>query len=244
MHKIWKYECRRLIWNKYFIGLLFINGLYAWYILTTDIVAGVAYTAPFSPWSFGAYLGKVLPISILTVFFLLTFFYSKKEKQVQVLTSAVPLSPIHFALIRSGAVAVCFILISTLLMGLGFCFYVSFFDYWNFAALLYPALLILPPCFVFALGIGLLAGRMHSGLLYALMLIALAVGLSGLSGAFDFFGAGYFSTYPMALPVVADGEPVFAVGAGFWIARGLYLAIGGLLFAIGIRASLRKARKA
>lgn len=244
MRKLWKYELRRLVWNKFFIGLLVINGLYAWYILTTDIVAGVAYTAPFSCWSFGAYLGKVLPISILTVFFLLTFFYSKKEKQVQVLTGATPLSPIRYALIRSGAVAVCFLLISTLAVGLGLCFYASFFDYWNFAAFFYPALLILPPCFVFALGVGLLAGRIHAGLLYVLMLITLAVGLTGLSGAFDFFGAGYFSTYPIGLPVVAGGEPAFAVGAGFWIARVFYLAIGGLLFAIGIRASLRKARKA
>lgn len=244
MSKILKYELRRLIWNKFFIGLLIINGIYAWYILTSDIIAGVAYTAPFSPWSFGTYLAKVMPIVILTILFLLTFYYSKKEKQVEVLTTATPVNPISYTLIRCCAIAICFLIIYILIIGLSLYFYISFFDYWNFASFILPALLILLPCFAFALGIGNLVGRIHPGLLYTLMLITLAVGFVGIYGDFDFFGGGYFSNYPMSLPLGADGEPAFAVGVGFWVARLFYLIIGGLLFAISVSASRRKARNA
>ena len=244
MGKIFKYELRRLILNKFFIGLLLINAVYAWHILTTDTIAGIAYSAPFSPWSFGAYLGATMPFAILTVFFLLTVYYSKKEKQVAVLTSATPVAPLRYALVRSGAAAVCFLLIMTVIIGLSVYFYISFFDYSAFMEFIIPALVIPLPCFVFALGIGHLAGRIHPILLYVLMIVVMTAGFTVNDSSFDFFGNGYFSSYPKHLPVNTDGEPLFTPEAIFWAARFMYLTIGAMLLTIGIGFAKRKARKA
>lgn len=244
MNKIFRYELRRLIWNKYFIGLLVINCIYAWYILTTETIAGVAYTAPFSLWSFGAYLASVLPLSVITVLFLLSAYYSKKEKQVEILTTATPVNKAHYALVRNGAVTVCFLIISTIMFILGIYFYISYFDYGNFILYLLPFVMLVLPCLLFTLGIGHLAGRIHQGLLYVLMVIALVLGFVRFSGNFDFFGYWYFGSYPLSLPVGADGEPTFTVTTGFWAARLIYLAVGGILLTLGINAGQRKARKA
>jgi len=244
LNKIFKYELRRLLWNKFFIGLLLINGLYAWFVLTGDIIAGVAYTAPFSPWSFGAYLAKTMPITVLTVLFLLTFYYAKKEKRVEVLTGATPVNPVRYSLVRSGAIATAFLILVALLLGLSLYFYASILDYWHVTPFILPALLVLPPCLIFALGAGHLAGRLHVGLLYVLMLAVLLVGFGGIGGAFDPFGGGYFSVYPLSLPAGADGDPAFTLSAGFLIARAVYLGVGGGLFLMGIGAARKKATTA
>jgi hypothetical protein len=218
--------------------------MYAWYLLHGDIIAGVAYTAPFSPWCFGIFLAKTLSISTLTILFLLTIYHSKKEKKVETLTTATPVNPIHYALIRCGAISICFLIINVLVIGLSVYFYISIFDYWNFTVFILPTLMILLPCFVFTMGLSYLVGRIHQGALYALIPITLIVGFSGINSIFDFFGAGYFSNYPITLPVGADGEPAFIVSTGFWLARLIYLIAGVILLAIAISSSKRKACKA
>lgn len=242
--KIFRYELRRLIWNKIFIGLLIINSAFSWYILSTATIAGTAYTAPFSQWSFSAYLALAMPLTILTVLFLISVYYSKQEKQVEVLTSATPVNPVHYALIRSCVIAIGFLILCIVLLGLSCFFYIFFFNYWNFTAFILPALMIILPCFVFSLGIGHIAGRIHPGLLYALMLVVLIVGFAGIGGDFDFFGQGYFNSYPLTLPVGRDGEPAFAVSCGFLIARALYLIVGGILLTIHLKGFRHKINKA
>jgi hypothetical protein len=182
-----------------------------------------------------------MPISILTVMFLLSLYYSKKEKHTQTLTSATPVSQSFYLLIRSAAVAVCFLIICTVIIALSFYFYIVSFDYRNFAAFAVPALLILPPCFIFALGLGHLAGGVHLSLLYILMLVSLAFVFVGNGGSFDFFGAGYFNSYPLTLPAGADGEPSFALSAGFQTARVIYFLLGVVLLAL-VHCSFLKGR--
>ena len=244
MNKIFRYELRRLVWNKFFIGLLIINGIYAWYVLTTETIAGVAYTAPFSLWSFGAYVASTLPISILTVLVLISVYYSKKERQLEILTTATPVNKVHYALVKSAAVTICFLMICVVIFGLGICFYISVFHYRNFIPFLLPSGMIILPCLLFTLGVGHLAGRVHQGLLYMLMIIALVVGFAGFGGNFDFFGNWYFSSYPISLPVGKDGEPAFIVTTGFCIARLVYFVIGGVLLTISICTQHRKSKKA
>lgn len=244
MSRILKYELRRLIWNKFFWGLLIINGAYAWYILATDIIAGVSYTAPFSQWSYGAFLASVMPISVLTLLFMLSFYFTKREKQVEILTSTTPVNPIHYTLVRCTVVAICFLVICTVICGMSIYFYISIFNYSNFSAFFLPAAIIIVPCFIFSIGAGFLAGRIHQGFLYVLMFIALAVGFAGAGGSFDFFGGSYFRAYPITLPVGMDGEPVFTVSAFFWVARIGYVTLGIILLIIGLYSQKQKAKRA
>ena len=65
MIKIFRCECRRLLCNKFFIGLLAVLLFYAGQVFYAVALPGVAHTAPFSPWSFGAYLGRLLPLCLL-----------------------------------------------------------------------------------------------------------------------------------------------------------------------------------
>ena len=70
MGKIFRYECRRLLWNKFFIGLAVVLLLYGALVLHGVTILGVAHTAPFSPWSFGDYLSRMLPLLWIGMLFL------------------------------------------------------------------------------------------------------------------------------------------------------------------------------
>ena len=237
MIRIFKYETKRLLLNKFFIGLCVINCAFAWYTLTSGTIAGIAHTAPFSPWSFGAYLASVMPISILTVLFLLGFFYSKKEKQTAALTAAAPVDPARYALIRLAVAALGFVFICTLTAAMCIIFYAIFFNYWDFSVFLLPALLTILPCFVFFLGAGNLLGRIHTGLLYGLMLITFAMSFIPMSGALSFigvFGGNFYAAFPLSLPPGADGDPAFTLSAAFLVMRAVYFALGACFFAISV----------
>ena len=90
MIKIFCCECRRLLCNKFFIGLLAVLLFYAGQVFYAVALPGVAHTAPFSPWSFGAYLGRLLPLVWVGALFFLTFFTSARERRAAVLTAATP----------------------------------------------------------------------------------------------------------------------------------------------------------
>lgn len=244
MNRVFYYELKRLIFSRTYIGLFIINGVFAWYLLTSDIIAGIACTAPFSVWSFGAYLGKVMPICILAVLFLLSCYYSKKQKSVETLTAQTPVSPGQFLVIRGVALLACFLLLCILVIGLALFFYIRFFGVYQFLDFLLPAILVLPSCFIFAVGIGLLAGRIHQVLLYLVMFIFFALGVSSVSGDFDYFGTGYFVNKPLSLPVDAFGEPAFYVSMAFGFTRLLYFVAGLAFFMISVSLSGKKARKA
>lgn len=232
MIKVFGYELKRLLTSGLFIAMLIVNAVFAWYILTTDIIAGIAYTAPFSVWSSCAYVGKTLPLSIITVLLLQAGYYGKQQKRVEILTSAAPVTHARTLMIRTAALGVCFLVICLVDGLLGAVFYVAFFGYYGFGAFILPALLEIIPCFVFSAGIGHLAGRIHQGLVYALLPIVFIAGFLGAAGAFDLFGGGFFSAYPLTLPVGADGEPRFVMNSAWLLARFIYLVAGAAILIV------------
>ncbi len=226
MSKIFYYELKRMLLSKLFIGMLIVNGVFAWYVLKTDIIAGIAYTAPFSVWSYCAYLGKVMPIAIIAVLLLLSGYYGKKQKQVEILTMAVPVTQTEQMMIRTAVMGSCFAIICIMLAIIAMIFYIRFFGFGGFGSFILPAFFIILPCFVFSVGIGQLFGRFHQSLIYFLMLIVFVAGFYGVQNTFDFFCAGYFSAYPLTLPVSNNGEPEFAIDIKFGVSRLIYLASG------------------
>ena len=201
-----------------------------------------AYNAPCYVWSFCAYLGKTLPLAMITVLLLLANYYSRQQKQVEILTSATPVTSFCQTMIRTLAAGICFVIIYFVVIALALLFYVSFFRFHDFAAFILPSVLLLLPCFLFFAGLGQLLGSIHQSLIYVLMMLAFA--FNGLPNAFDFFGAGYFSTFPLSLPVSIDGEPAFKIGVPFIIIRLLYLMIGITCIYLTTTILSRKSRKA
>lgn len=103
MRKIFLYECKRLLWNKFFAGLVLVLLFYGWQVLRRVTILGVSHTAPFSPWSFGDFLSRMLPLLWIGALFFLTFFTSEKARRAAVLTDAAPLLPRRYALARCAA---------------------------------------------------------------------------------------------------------------------------------------------
>ena len=240
MTKIFKYELRRMLLSKFFLALVLINSVFAWYTLTTETVLGVAFTAPFSPWSFGAYLSGVMPIANLTALFLLSNYYSKNAKQVAILTSATPVDPVKYMLIQSGVVVLGFLLLCIVAVGLSVYFYASLFGYTNFAVFILPAIVTVLPSFIFFMGLGHWAGNVRPWLLFALIPVSFALGSVQYPVVLDFFGGGYFSSFPLTLPVGADGEPAFVFSRVFLATRVVYTVVGGGLWVVGLRFARRK----
>ena len=161
MVKIFRYECKRLLWNKFFFGILAVTLFYGWQVLTGASILGVSHTAPFSPWTFGDYLSRLLPLLWIGVLFFLTFFTSGAERRAAVLTAATPVRPWQYALARLGAALTGTVLQSLAVLLLSAVFYARMFRWYSWGSLFLPAAISLIPAQVFALGSGWLLGRLR-----------------------------------------------------------------------------------
>ena len=154
MTKIFSCECRRLLCNKFFIGLLAVLLFYAGQVFYLAVLPGVAHTAPFSPWSFGVYLGRLLPLLWVGALFFLTFFTSARERRAAVLTAATPADPRRYALTRCAAALVGTALLCLAALALAAVCYARLFGWYGWGTLVLPTLVTLAPPLVFALGSG------------------------------------------------------------------------------------------
>ena len=227
MAKIIRYECRRLLWNKFFVGLVLVLLFYGWQILTGATILGVAHTAPFSPWSFGDYLSRALPLLWIGALFFMTFFTSGKARRTAALTGAAPMSPRRYALARCAAALAGTALLALACLAEAAVFYGCYFGWYGWGELLVPALITLVPPLVFALGSGFLLGRLRSWLLYLWMLVPFVCLALPLPESLSLWNGSFFSRYPLA----ADSlDPAFALPTAVLLVQVLLFAVGvGLL---------------
>lgn len=240
MNKLFKYELRRLLINKFFFGLLAVAALYGWHLMRDVVILGVSNTAPFSGWSYGTFLASVLPILLVAMLFFVSFLYSDQERKVRTLTEATPIDPVRFGFLRCGAMIVGFLLIAVVPVGLSLWFYAVNFRFTNFGGFVLPAMITLVPAMIFTLGLGMAAGRLRPSLVYVLMLVVLLLGYFPLPYAVDLFGSNFFQGFPLKIPMGADMEPAFTVPAGVWIGKISYMLIGIVLAWVGLRDARRR----
>lgn len=227
MRKIFHYELRRLLLNKLFIGILAVSLVYGGLTLTTATILGTANTAPFSPWSFGEYLSRLLPMICLGELFFLTFFTSRQEQQAAVITQATPVPQRKYAAVRCGAVLLGTAVLALCVVGLCWGFYLRLFHWTGFSELLAPLVLTLLPAVVFCLGLGWALGRVHPSLVYVLMAAVFLLSWAPLPQALGFSLGSFFTDYPRTLGVL---DPAFSVPASVLCGRAAYLLIGGAAF--------------
>ena len=245
--RIFWYELKRLIFNRLFLALIIITGLYSYMTLSREIILGIAFTAPFSPWSFGTYLAGVLPLLILTLLFFITFMYSNHEKLIRQLTFATPVDTFKLGLVKCASFATGFLIISLFVALLGMAFFAILFRFYHFSDFFIPIIITLIPAMLFALGAGLLLGSKNAYLLYVLMVAALLLGfLPGflprfmpVPAFFDLFGSSLFCTYPLTLPLGLDGEPAFTLPISFVLGRLFFSAAGALMILFGLKRYAR-----
>ena len=235
MSRIFWYELKRLIFNRLFLALLTITVVYSYITLTGEIILGIAFTAPFSPWSYGAYIANLLPLLIATLLFFMTFMYSNHEKQVRQLTFATPVNPFKLGLVKVSAMAAGFLVISLFVIALSMGFYAVLFRFYRFSDFILPIVATLIPCLLFILGAGLLLGGINANTLYVLMIAALLQGILPPAAFLDLYGSRLFSTYPLALPIGLDGEPSFSLPVSFILGRIFFSATGVLMALLGLK---------
>ena len=210
MGKIFQYECRRLLWNKFFGGLLLVLQFYGWQVLSRMTILGVSHTAPFSPWSFGDFLSRMVPLLWIGSLFFLTFFTSGKARRAAVLTDAAPMEPRRYALARCGAALAGTALLALAALAEAAVFYGWYFGWYGWIELIAPALVTLFPPLAFALGSGWLLGRVRPWLLYVWMPLPFVLALLPLPEALELWNGSFFTQYPLTLGTL---DPAFSLPA-------------------------------
>ena len=246
MRKIFRYECRRLLLNKFFAGLVLVLLAYGAMVLESATILGVSHTAPFSPWSFGDYLSRMLPLLWVGAAFFLTFFTSGRARRAMALTDAAPMDARRYAWARCAAA-----LAGTALMALcclleAAVFYGRYFGWYAWGSLLLPALATLAPALVFALGCGWLLARIRPWLLYPWMLLPFAVSALPLPEALGLWNGSLFTALPLTLGTL---DPAFTLPAAAVTAQLALLACGAIALFVrpkrpGIGSAARRSAEA
>lgn len=228
MRKIFFYECRRLLCNKFFLGLLLVILFYGWQVLNCVTIFGIAHTAPYSPWSFGDYLCRMLPLLWMGALFFLTFFTSRAEARRAVLTAATPVKPFIYGMVRCAAALLGTLVIAGVVVALALVFYGRMFQWYDWRSLLLPSLITLVPPLVFALGSGWMLGRLRSWLLFPWMLIPVVWIALPLPDSFGLVTGSAFAERPLALDTL---DPAFSLSQETIICQcALFFAGVALLF--------------
>lgn len=226
MIKIFLYECKRLIFNKFFFGILFVLLFYGWQVLSNTTILGVSHTAPFSAWSFGDYLSRMLPLLWIGALFFLTFFTSAKARRAAVLTDATQTSPRRYALARCGAALSGTVLLTLACLVEAAVFYGRYFGWYAWGELLVPALVTLVPPLVFALGSGWLLGRIRPWLIYVWMAVPFVCMALPLPETMGLWNGSFFAEYPLTLGIL---DPAFSLPVSVVLAQCILLTCGILL---------------
>lgn len=226
MGKIFLYECKRLLCNKFFIGLLLVSLFYGWQVLNRVTLFGVSHTAPFSPWSFGDYLCRMMPLLWMGALFFLTFFISKAEARRAALTAATPVKPGVYGLVRCCAALVGTVLLVFAVIVLAVTFYGNMFQWYEWQSLLFPAMITLVPSLIFALGSGWLLGHFRSWLLFVWMLLPLVMMALPMPEWLGLLDGSIFVERPLAMNTL---DPAFSLPQGTIIFQCVLLLTGVVL---------------
>lgn len=229
------YELKRAVCSWLFFVMLSADAAYGWYVLTTDIIRGAAYTSPFSVWSFCTFTGKMLPLEVIIILLTEAHYYSIKQKKTEVLIMTAPVSSAQVMFMRSSVLFICFIILTAVTCTAAFVFYACFFGYYEFYVFIVPLMCMILPCFLFISALGHLIGRIHQWLIFLVIFLIFAAGLIHISNQFDLFSSGFFSDYPLTLPANADGEPDFCFDSLWLGARGFYVFAGIAFTVINIK---------
>ena len=127
MGKIYLYELRRTVRSKFFWGLLAVCLFFGWNTLKTATIRGAAHTAPFSPWSFGAYLSRLLPLLGVALLFFQWNQCNEKSRRFWILTDSTPVPPGRYLLVKCAAAVTAWLLLALSVTALGIVFLTALF---------------------------------------------------------------------------------------------------------------------
>ncbi len=225
MGKIYQYECKRLLWNHFFFGMAAIFLFYGWQVLQSVTVLGISHTAPFSAWSFGDYLSRMIPLLWIGALFFLTFFTSPKARRAAILTDATPAIPRRYRAARCAAALTGIFLLTFAILAEAALFYGLYFKWYAWGTLALPALITLVPSMLFVLGSGWFLGQFRPWLVYCWMPFPFLCRFLPLPDALGIWNGSFFSEYPLSLGAV---DPAFRLPFSVLLPQ-CFLLISGVL---------------
>lgn len=243
--KIYLYELRRALLSKTTLFLMVLAAAYAAYLFKTQVLFGVAGTAPFSQWSFLQYLFQLLPLLATIILLFVSKLYAPAEKNTRKIIAATPFSPSLYFYIRLAVFVTLYLLAAGVTIGICFLFYGAVLGYTAFHTLAFCILLALLPQLFLILGLGLFLGQINHNLPLALIATLFIVSAVGIAPPYyaDFMGYSIMSIPARAIPT--NGHIPFDVPAEYLGSRIVFCLIGIALIAISGRSysSLKKSRK-
>lgn len=209
MRKIFLYECKRLLWNKFFAGLVLVLLFYGWQVLRRVTILGVSHTAPFSPLELRGLSEPDAPLLWIGALFFLTSSPRKSPTGSSAHRRGSP-SPRRYALARCAAALTGTALLALACISEAACFYGIYFGWYGWSGLVFPTLVTLVPPLVFALGSGWLLGMLRPWLLYVWMLVSPVCLALPLPESLGLWNGRLFAQYPLSPGDTGPG--VYAAG--------------------------------
>lgn len=229
--KIWGYEARRILTARVYTFVLFVTALYALFLIKNDVLRGTGGTAPFSQWSFCAYLLALSPLLCAIVLFYVGQLFGKTERDANTLMRAAPFSQSRYLLLKVLAILAAWLLAMLVVCAVCFAFYGAVFGYYAYGRLAVCVLLVSVPQFAFFTGTGLWLGRVRGNLCYVLLaaLFFVAMVKPVPPAMLDPIG---FSLLAPALRAIPDkGVIPFVIPPVFLASRAIFVLLGaGLIW--------------
>lgn len=223
MNKIIRYELHRMVCSKIFAGMALVLVWYGWQVLNGVTILGVAYTAPFSPWSFGAYLCSLMPLLSLSFLFFLWETCSGPAKRVEILAAATGFGHGKLMFAKGCAAALAWLILAAGVSLLGTGFLLNLFgSSAPVGGLMAAAVLVLAPVLLFFMGFGLLAGRYRTSLVFLIIPAVIFFVAAPLPMEAQLFCRTFFNEWPKGLGL----DPEFFVPGPFLAGRILFGAAG------------------
>lgn len=227
MFNIYKYECKHYLTDKMFLILAVITVFYCRFILDSEIILGIADTAPYSPWSFGGYIGMLLPFAFACLLSLFAIACSSDQRMAEQIIDAAPVSHLQRTLRRLGAIYTGFVLLMLLILFIGGWFYLRIFGLITPVQWIAPLVYAVFPALLMVTGIAMQIGRFGTGGIYTLLVVLLLYGLfagnASLPFYLDLFGSSFFQHYPR---IVNGMDPAFSVPSAALFSRLMFSVIG------------------
>lgn len=227
MDRVFYYELRRQVVSKFFVGLLVVCLFFAWTTLKTSVIQGVANTAPFSAWSFGYYMARILPLLIIALLFSFWNIFSPAARRVEVLTGATPVNERIYHLLKCGAALLSWLIILMCIILMGLLFLTRIFgNAVSMGEVLLPCVVTSLPALLFFSGAALLAGRLKRWKSIVVIGAAVIASFSPVPEYAALFGTDFFSQYPLTLGVL---DPAFSLPAMMVFGKTIFAAAGIVL---------------
>lgn len=237
MIKILRYEVQRMLCSKIYVMFCITIVGFSWYILTGTVIRGIAYTAPFSPWSFGYYLSQTVPLLLIMELFYISILFSDHEEQVKNILLATPVKISQYMLIRLISILIGCIVLSVciILAFVGFSNLVFSKNVWM--STIHPMCFTLIPSFVFITGIAISIVKKKKIFLYLLMIAVILVNQFTLPYGFSLTEGNFFREYPKE---ITNLDPKFFIPITHVPGRLILILIGILLIINNLEVKNKK----